>query len=102
MGASTRSQDPHIFALPRPDSTSREKQNPYTTDYLPKPRDVASPYGISRVYEWGLPDGPKVLFVHGLLRPAPMLGKVAEALARRGHRVMLLGELHYEPLADVF
>ena len=64
---------------------------PYPPNLLPGARDVATPYGVMRVYEWGLEDGEKVLFIHGDSTPAPMLGPVARDLVNRGCRVMIFG-----------
>lgn len=47
---------------------------PYPPDVLPGARDVASPYGTVRVYEWGPEDGRKVLLVHGISTPCVALG----------------------------
>lgn len=62
---------------------------PLPDDVLPGARDVASPYGSIRVYEWGREDGPKILLVHGITTPCIALGGVAHALVDRGCRVML-------------
>ncbi|KAJ5500113.1 Alpha/beta hydrolase fold-1 [Penicillium expansum] len=70
-------------------SESENRQLPLPSDALPGARDVASPYGSIRVYEWGPEDGPKVLLVHGITTPCISLGGVAHALADRGCRVML-------------
>ena len=64
---------------------------PYPTDLLPGARDVATPYGVMRVYEWGPKDGNKVLFIHGDTTPAPILGPVARDLVDMGCRVMMFG-----------
>lgn len=70
-------------------SPKQNSEHPLPNDVLPGARDVASPYGSIRVYEWGPEDGPKVLFVHGITTPCIALGGVAHALADRGCRVML-------------
>ena len=46
----------------------------YPPEALPGGRDVDSPYGNLRVYEWGPPAGKKVLFVHGVSTPCIALG----------------------------
>lgn len=46
----------------------------YPPDYLPGARDVTSPYGNVRVYEWGPEDGGKILLVHGISTPCIALG----------------------------
>ncbi|KAL4918917.1 Alpha/Beta hydrolase protein [Aspergillus aurantiobrunneus] len=63
--------------------------HPLPPDVLPGPRDVQSPYGSIRIYEWGPEDGPKVLLVHGITTPCIALGGLAHALVDRGCRVML-------------
>jgi len=64
-------------------------QLPYPPDALPGARDVESPYGTFRVYEFGPEDGRKVLLVHGISTPCLSLGGVAHGLAEKGCRVML-------------
>ena len=49
---------------------------PYPPDALPGSRDVASPYGSLRVYEWGPEDGRKVVMVHGISNPCIVLGRL--------------------------
>lgn len=70
-------------------SDDENRTLPLPNDVLPGGRDVASPYGSIRVYEWGREDGPKVLMVHGITTPCVALGGVAHALVDRGCRVML-------------
>ncbi len=65
---------------------------PYPPDILPGARDVGTPYGVMRVYEWGPKDGKKMLFIHGDTTPAPILGPVAHDLVKRGCRVMMFGK----------
>lgn len=64
---------------------------PYPPNLFTGARDVETPYGVMRVYEWGSEDGRKVILVHGDTTPGPMLGPVAEALVKRGCRVMIIG-----------
>ena len=45
-----------------------------------------------RCYEWGPEEGRKVVLVHGDTTPAPMLGPIAEKLAERDCRVLVLGK----------
>ncbi|KAK5084073.1 hypothetical protein LTR70_008053 [Exophiala xenobiotica] len=73
-----------------PNLTEAERLNlPYPPDALPGARDVDSPYGTFRVYEFGPEDGRKVLLVHGISTPCLALGGVAHTLAEKGCRVML-------------
>lgn len=77
-------------------SESENRQLPLPTDVLPGARDVASPYGSSRVYEWGPIDGPKILLIHGITTPCIALGGLAHALVDRGCRVMLFDLYVYQ------
>ncbi|KAJ6114835.1 hypothetical protein N7486_000613 [Penicillium sp. IBT 16267x] len=70
-------------------SDAENRKLPLPNDVLPGARDVVSPYGSIRVYEWGPEDGPKVLLVHGITTPCIALGGLAYALVDRGCRVML-------------
>ncbi|KAH7329266.1 hypothetical protein B0I35DRAFT_346098 [Stachybotrys elegans] len=58
-------------------------------DELPGARDVETPYGTIRVYEFGPEDGQKVLFVHGISTSCVTLSRIARSLVKRGCRVML-------------
>lgn len=62
---------------------------PYPLDALPGARDVQSPAGNLRVYEFGPEDGRKCLLIHGISTPCLALGAVAHGLAEKGCRVML-------------
>ncbi|KAF2007229.1 alpha/beta-hydrolase [Amniculicola lignicola CBS 123094] len=62
---------------------------PYPPDALPGARDVPSPFGSIRVYEWGPEHGEKVLLIHGISTPAIALGGLADQLVEKGCRVML-------------
>jgi hypothetical protein len=64
---------------------------PYPLDIFPGGRDVETPYGSIRVFEWGPDGGRKVLLVHGISTPAMSLGGLAEELVEKGCRVMLFG-----------
>ncbi|KYK58285.1 alpha/beta hydrolase family protein [Drechmeria coniospora] len=61
----------------------------YQPDIFPGARDVDTPYGSVRVYEFGPEDGQKVLFVHGISTSCITLSRIAHALVERGCRVML-------------
>ncbi|KAJ5895050.1 hypothetical protein N7495_006741 [Penicillium taxi] len=87
---------PDVKVLPSPRerllqglTEEKNRELPLPLDALPGARDVASPYGSIRVYEWGREDGPKVLLVHGITTPCIALGGLAHALVDRGCRVML-------------
>lgn len=61
----------------------------YKPDAFPGARDVETPYGSIRVYEWGPATGKKALLLHGISTSCQTLTHVARGLAARGHRVML-------------
>lgn len=90
---SALSDKPAETLLPAPRalglSEAENREHPLPTDVLPGARDLTTPYGSMRVYEWGPVDGPKVLFVHGITTPCVALGGLAHALVDRGCRVML-------------
>jgi pimeloyl-ACP methyl ester carboxylesterase len=64
---------------------------PYPPNALPGARDVESPYGSIRVYEWGPEDGEKILLIHGISTPSIALTDLATKLVEKGFRVMLFG-----------
>ncbi|KAH0360834.1 alpha/beta-hydrolase, partial [Aureobasidium melanogenum] len=67
----------------------QQKRLPYAPDALEGARDVETPFGSIRVYEWGPEDGKKVLLVHGISTPCVALGGLADELVQKGCRVML-------------
>ncbi|KAK4453371.1 alpha/beta-hydrolase [Podospora aff. communis PSN243] len=62
---------------------------PYPPDILPGSRDVQTPYGTIKVFEWGPEDGERVLLLHGISTPCLSLANLAEALVAQGYRVMI-------------
>ncbi|KAF5878301.1 putative rab proteins geranylgeranyltransferase component a protein [Botrytis fragariae] len=63
---------------------------PYPPDIFPGARDVPSPYGSTRAYEFGPVTGPKVLLIHGISTPCIALHSLATTLATtHGCRVLL-------------
>ncbi|KAF4464659.1 2-hydroxy-6-oxo-6-phenylhexa-24-dienoate hydrolase [Fusarium albosuccineum] len=70
-------------------NASKNKNLVYQPDQFPGARDVETPYGSIRVYEFGPETGEKVFFVHGISTPCITLGPLGNALAKRGYRVML-------------
>lgn len=63
----------------------------YPPNLLPGGRDVPTPYGIMRVYEWGPVEGRKVVMVHGDATPCPMFLPIARKLVEHGCRVLTFG-----------
>ncbi|KAK8140481.1 hypothetical protein PG984_000547 [Apiospora sp. TS-2023a] len=71
---------------------------PYPPDgALPGARDVPTPYGSVRVYEWGPAEGERVLLIAGISTPTLSLGDLAWDLSERGYRVMLFVSLDTFP-----
>ena len=79
---------PRIQLLPKLTEEAISKL-PYPPDALPGARDILSPYGSIRAYEFGPEDGRKVLLIHGISTPCLALGAVAHGLVDKGCRVML-------------
>ncbi|KAF2501356.1 alpha/beta-hydrolase [Lophium mytilinum] len=63
---------------------------PYPPDAIPGGRDVDTPYGSIRVYEWGPEDGKKVVMLHGISTPSIALAALAHHLVEKGCRVLLM------------
>ncbi|KAK8235428.1 alpha/beta-hydrolase [Phyllosticta capitalensis] len=83
-----------VFPSPRetvlPTLSAAEVEDlPYPPDAQFGARDVATPYGSLRVYEWGPENGEKVLLLHGISTPSIALNGVATELVKQGRRVML-------------
>ncbi|KAF9699283.1 hypothetical protein EKO04_003041 [Ascochyta lentis] len=70
-------------------SAEEIKALPYPPDALPGARDVDSPYGSTRVYEWGPEEGEKILLIHGISTPSIALTDLAHKLVGQGCRVLL-------------
>ena len=70
-------------------SDAEAEDLPYPPDAYPGARDVISPHGSLRVYEWGPEDGRKVVLVHGITTPCVALGAIAHGLVDDGCRVIL-------------
>lgn len=61
------------------------------TDFIPGARDIDTPYGSIRIYEFGPEDAErKVLLVHGISVPSMALAGMGQRLVDRGCRIMLL------------
>ncbi|KAK7745345.1 hypothetical protein SLS53_002841 [Cytospora paraplurivora] len=61
----------------------------YPPDCFPGARDVPTPYGSIRCYEFGPARGRKVLLIHGISTSCMTLTHVAHGLVARGCRVLL-------------
>ncbi|KAI3328913.1 alpha/beta-hydrolase [Xylariaceae sp. AK1471] len=61
----------------------------YRPDHFPGARDVVTPYGTIRVYEFGPEQGRKVLLIHGISTSCMTLAEIANALVEKGCRVLM-------------
>lgn len=60
---------------------------PYPPKALPGSRDIETPFGVTRAYEFGPEDGRKVLLVHGISTPCLSMASLAKLLSQHGFRV---------------
>ncbi|PSN70188.1 alpha/beta-hydrolase [Corynespora cassiicola Philippines] len=93
-GSSLSAKEPQTIPSPRDAvlqllERDQHARLPYPPDALPGARDVSSPYGSIRVYEWGPESGEKVLLIHGISTPSIALASLARKLVAKGCRVML-------------
>ena len=79
-------------AVARGRTESGDGDLPYPPHVFPGGRDVDTPYGTIRVFEWGREDGEKVLLIHGIGTPSIALGDMAKHFVSHGCRVMLFGK----------
>lgn len=86
----SKTPSPLTTVLPRL-TESQRRRLAYQPDHVPGARNVVTPYGNTRVYEFGPEDGQKVLLVHGISTPCLSLAGIARELVKRGCRVMLYG-----------
>lgn len=85
----TRRIQPRAYKAPSATSVKPGERHPYPYDALPGGREVTTPYGTLRAYEWGPPEGQRVLFVHGISTPCISLAAMADQMARQGCRVLV-------------
>lgn len=90
---------PTILRAPRP-SLQNHKPSPYPSDAIPGARDIPTPHGSTRTYEFGPPAGRKLLFLHGISTPSPALYPLARLLADRHNCRCLLFDLHGRGYSD--
>ena len=74
-GKYARSRSTHDCILSPRATLSETGDLPYPPDAFPGSRDIDSPYGSLRIYEWGPVGGKRVLFVHGISTPCLALGR---------------------------
>ncbi|KAG5984222.1 hypothetical protein E4U55_005580 [Claviceps digitariae] len=68
----------------------------YGPESFPGGRDVDTPYGSIRAYEFGPQQGRKVLLIHGISTSCVTLSHIAHALVERGCRVMLFSSFAWK------
>ncbi|KAK8873694.1 hypothetical protein PGQ11_004208 [Apiospora arundinis] len=110
-GASRNINNHNIIPSPRTSAALRAMTQaerdalPYPPEgALPGARDVPTPYGSVRVYEWGPEDGERALLIAGISTPTVSLGDLAWEMSERGYRVMLFdyfGRGYSDAPADV-
>ncbi|KAI0528510.1 Alpha/Beta hydrolase protein [Xylaria digitata] len=61
----------------------------YRTDHFPGARDVVTPYGNIRVYEFGPEQGRKVLLIHGISTSCMTLSDITHSLVEKRCRVLM-------------
>jgi len=71
-----------------PPLRTKKADMPYPPGVLAGGREVPTPYGNVRVYEWG-PEDDKMLLIHGMSTPSIALGGIAHSLVKRGCRATL-------------
>ena len=84
-------KSPSTRSLPQPRHQLPEEGPCYPRDAIPGGRNVETPYGIIRVYEWGPEDGEKALLLHGVSAPVLTMSSLADELALKGYRVLIFG-----------
>ncbi|CAN8099464.1 unnamed protein product [Discula destructiva] len=72
----------------------------YPPDFFPGARDVPTPYGSIRCYEFGPETGRKVLLLHGISTSCMTLTRLAHGLATRGGCRVLLFDLFGRGYSD--
>lgn len=72
----------------------------YPPDYFPGARDVPTPYGFIRCYEFGPATGRRVLLIHGISTSCMTLTHIAHGLVRRGNCRVLLYDLFGRGYSD--
>ncbi|KAL2203476.1 alpha/beta-hydrolase [Sarocladium strictum] len=76
----------------------------YPPDVFPGARDVDTPYGIIKVFEWGPVNGEKVLIMQGIGTPSLGYAGLAHEVVANGYRVMTydyFGRGHSDSPTDI-
>ncbi|CCG83089.1 putative Alpha/beta hydrolase [Taphrina deformans PYCC 5710] len=81
--AITSPEQHFITAPPRESHTDSH----YSTTFYPGSKDIDTPYGSIRAYEFGPEDGERVLFIHGITTPCPVFSGILPKIVEAGYRV---------------
>ncbi|KAG0163906.1 hypothetical protein DFQ28_011069 [Apophysomyces sp. BC1034] len=68
------------------------RENPseyYTLDFFPNGTDLQLPMGTMRYWNFGDPNGKRVVLIHGISTGSASYEKLARSLADQGHNVLL-------------
>ncbi|KAK0386846.1 hypothetical protein NLU13_5159 [Sarocladium strictum] len=95
-------------AAPKKIARAKSRASPadriYPQNVYPGARDVATPYGTIKVFEWGPEEGDKVLIIQGIGTPSLGYAGIANELVANGCRVMTydyFGRGHSDSPTDV-
>lgn len=85
----TQRERPRVAKAKGRDSKSDQVYPPHR---YPGARDVVTPFGTIKVFEWGPEDGEKVLLMQGIGTPSLGYAGIANELVANGYRVMTFGQ----------
>lgn len=77
-------KEPKIVKAPRPTASNLSF---YPSDFYPGGKNVETPYGSIRIYEFGPEEGQRLLFIHGITTPSPVFAGILPAMADAGFRI---------------
>lgn len=77
-------KEPQIIKAPRPTPSNHSF---YPSDFYPGGKNIETPYGSIRIYEFGPEEGRRLLFIHGITTPSPVFAGILPAMAEAGFRV---------------
>ncbi|GAB7358329.1 hypothetical protein MBLNU230_g2401t1 [Neophaeotheca triangularis] len=87
-------QEPEIYRSPlHTQPRTLSSNHPYPPTALPGARDIPTPYGSQRAYEFGPETGRKILLIHGISTPCVSLASLAHVLANEYHCRVCLFDL---------
>lgn len=79
-----RTPEPHFIKAP---PRELQEDSYYSTTFYPGGKDIDTPYGCIRAYEFGPEDGERVLFIHGITTPCPVFSGILPKIVEAGYRV---------------